>query len=1464
MLRRALYILGGLIAVLAVAVLGALALANTDWGRARIVALVEDATADGPVIVRIGAIEGTLPGRIVLRDVVAADGRGPFATAGRLELDWELLALLRGRVSVNTIALADARLDRAPILPETPPEPAEPEPLSLKFDNPGIEVTLDRLSVDAFTLGPAIAGETVTVSASLSAALTAAEVRAQGWIEAVRPTGPPARAEIDAALVPSSGVLRADLSLREPEGGLVAGLLDIEGRPALALSLTGEGGLERWQGALEGGFAPDARLDLDLDLVVASGADGYRLSVDGSAAVARLAPLELRPLLSAPVSIALAAHARPDGSARIESLEVALPAASLRASAEVDAAGVPVGAEVDLAVPDLAVFADLAGTDIAGRLAVAARLGDEGRRLVARVEGRPVAQGVALDDLVLTLSAEADGALAELPAEIRIGLEGGVATPGIDGIDTVALLGPRLDLSAAGSVAPETGDATVDRLVLDTAAVSIDGTAGFADGNRLTPTLRIAAADLGRFRDIAGMDLSGTALVEIDGSVDLDPLTATAILSVAGGDLRLGDLALGDLVGPAPTLIAGVSLDADGRLDLVDLTLDAAAAQASGDVSLDLGTGAIDGRIDLTAADLSALAPLAGTDLSGAAAVAVALGGTLESPAASASWRVVDLVAAGTAVDEITGSATASGLPDTPAGDVRAALSVRGEPVDLSFGYALADGMLRVRDLALDGLGATVSGGAAVDLATTLARGDLEIGVADLGVIGSSLDLPLAGGGVAGAIRLTADGGQGAGVTLDLTDAALTDGTTLERAYLEASLADLTGKPGGRIDLTVTGVAAGGMTVKTAVLGADVAGGVAQATLNAEGDAGVPVLLAAVASVPLDPAAGPISVSRLDADLGDVAIRQRGPMQIALDPAPRIDGIDLAVDDGRISGHVGLDTADLDIAVAIRALPAALARLADPTLELDGRIGGDIRVTGPIENPTADIALSTPGVRTLDPDLADVPPLVAEVVVKLSDRRATARLDASIGDGATASVSADVDGTAGPAGSPPIFEPDAPLNARVDADLDLARVSAFLPLDLVALGGSAQARVSAGGTIGDPALSGAVTVDQGRVDVPSAGLYLRDLTLRAEGEGQELVIRRLDTRAAGGGTLTASGSLSADPETGFPADITVKAQGFNASDMDLASVSIDMDLAMSGALPEYLLAGKITVLPTEIRIPETLPPSVVTIEVVEVRSGQVIEDPEEKKKRQEAQEEASAPMRLDLEIDIPGQVFVRGRGLDSEWGGNLTVTGLADAPVVDGEISVRRGVLSAVGEKFDFERGRVIFDGGPAEDPALDMRLTTEVTDIVAAVVVSGRASDPDISLESDPSLPEEDILSRILFGSDKAELTPVQALKLARSAAILSGRLGSGPGITEQARDALGVDTIDVDTRTNDDGSVGASLSVGKYIAPGVFLKLQQGLSGASSRAVVEVEVTDTISVETDVGADSQSRVGVNYELDY
>src|SRR3546814_12312545 len=96
----------------------------------------------------------------------------------------------------------------------------------------------------------------------------------------------------------------------------------------------------------------------------------------------------------------------------------------------------------------------------------------------------------------------------------------------------------------------------------------------------------------------------------------------------------------------------------------------------------------------------------------------------------------------------------------------------------------------------------------------------------------------------------------------------------------------------------------------------------------------------------------------------------------------------------------------------------------------------------------------------------------------------------------------------------------------------------------------------------------------------------------------------------------------------------------------------------------------------------------------------------------------------------------------SDWSSDVCSSDLrADDPKVEGAIEVRRGRFDGLGRSFAFERGRVVFDGGPASDPTLDMILATEVAEIAAKVVVSGPAQSPKITLTSEPTLPEEEIL---------------------------------------------------------------------------------------------------------------------------
>lgn len=1460
MIRRIL-IAGAILFVGLPVVLGglALAVANTEWGRQRIVAAVETATAGGPVRVRIGRLTGPLPGRIGLQDVRLADRAGEFARLDRIDLAWSPLALLGGTLSVQSLAVTGGAVERAPGLPADPdaaPEPPSAVP-TLAFPAPPLAVDVEAVRVEGVALGAGLAGRPATLSADLAAAVSASSATAAGWIEARSPDGP-ARLDLDLAVVPDDGTLRAEIRASEPAGGVVAGLLGVPGRPALDLTLTGSGTLADWKGRLAGGFGPDARVDAALSVAAGQGTTG--LTVDGTAAVAALLPDAIRPLAGPGIEVGLSATLAADGGIAVERATLQTPSAVLRGTAAIDAAGVPVAVDATVSLPGLQPFSALAGMELGGAAEVRVTLSEDGRRGAVAVTGSPSVDGIALDDLRLDLGLSADRPLAGLPARVDWTLDGSVATPTLPDADLVGLAGPRIALEGAGSAATDGSAATADRLAVTAGDTWLDASAALVDGHRIDARGTVALADLARFSTLAERPLAGSVALAFDGTVLLDPLDVSAVLDLSASDLDPGDPVLAGMIGRAPTATAGITLDAGNRLSVHGLALQTATVRADGDLSADLPDGALEGRVDLAAPDLAAVGRVLAVDLAGSARAAVALAGTLDAPTASASWRAAPLVVQGTRLSELTGSATAAGLPAAPAGRLDLKASAGGETVTLGSRYALAGNTLRIDGLTLDSAGLAARGGAAVNLAGPAVDGSLRVEAGDLGRLGKVAGLPLSGGSLDATVTLAARDGQSAELSGTVKKLAL-DGGATELAGIELSGQgkNLLSKPSGTLRAKVGRIRQDGEVVlETATLSVASDGAGAQAELALAGTKAMPFKATATASATLDATPLRASLDTLKAEIADVRIALTRPTRFTLGAKPRFDDLSLTLDGGRITGAGRIDPADLDVAIAVRDLPAQLARLADPELNLSGGIDADLSAKGPLGDPTARLTVSIPALRSTDPSLADVPPLKASAEVLIEARRLTASADASIGDGAQASLRAKTGLLAGTGGVPPTLNEAAPLEASLDAEMALAKLSAFLPLQGGRLGGAASVHVVVTGTPSSPEVGGTAALDDGLVDQPEIGLYLRDVTLAARGQGERLVIETLTATAVGGGSLEGSGGISFDVAAGAPADIRLVARRLRAADTDEAEVNIDADLTFKGELPTYRLAGTVTVLPSEIRIPEQLPPTVVELEVTEMRDGVVVRSPDAPKK---GKEQGTAPVILDVTVGIPGQVFIRGRGLDSEWGGDLAVTGRLDAPEVNGELSVRRGRLGALGRTFQFERGRVVFDGGPPEDPTLDMLLSTEVSDVKAMVGISGQAQDPTIALTSEPSLPEEEVLSRILFGSSRAQLSPLQALKLAQSTAVLSGRLGSG-GVTDRVRQTLGVDSLDVDA--GDGGERGATLSVGKYVAPGVFLKLQQGLSGASSKAVVEVELTDSISVETDVGADSQSRVGVNWKLDY
>jgi translocation and assembly module TamB len=228
---------------------------------------------------------------------------------------------------------------------------------------------------------------------------------------------------------------------------------------------------------------------------------------------------------------------------------------------------------------------------------------------------------------------------------------------------------------------------------------------------------------------------------------------------------------------------------------------------------------------------------------------------------------------------------------------------------------------------------------------------------------------------------------------------------------------------------------------------------------------------------------------------------------------------------------------------------------------------------------------------------------------------------------------------------------------------------------------------------------------------------------------------------------------------------------------------------------------------------------------------------------------------LDITLVAVNRIFVRGRGINAELGGDLRLTGTTQEPIAIGAFELRRGRFDLLGQRLDFTRGRIVFTGDFV--PELDFVAETQTTDVTAAIVVTGPASDPTFELTSSPELPQDEILSRILFDRAAGGLSAGQALQLAQGVATLAGT--GGPGVFEELRRGLGVDSLDIGV-----GEGGIAVGVSRYITDNVRLGVRAGARPEDTGVSVDIDLSRRLRFQGQVGADGRSSVGVGYEIEY
>lgn len=521
-------------------------------------------------------------------------------------------------------------------------------------------------------------------------------------------------------------------------------------------------------------------------------------------------------------------------------------------------------------------------------------------------------------------------------------------------------------------------------------------------------------------------------------------------------------------------------------------------------------------------------------------------------------------------------------------------------------------------------------------------------------------------------------------------------------------------------------------------------------------------------------------------------------------------------------------------------------------------------------------ALVMPDMFLLERLFIDGPALSARVAGQMQDGRPDMRLEASLADlalvapGITGAVS--VSGQARDTGEAYALD----LAARGPADLSVTVVGSLskaMQADLSIAGvtdialvnprieprsvqGPARFDLALQGPLRLASLSGSASMEQVTVVDPRRSLRLTGVAARADLAGGRAQIE-LAGQSAQGGSLALDGAINLVPP--FEGSLRARLEALRIIDPQLFEASVSGDLAISGPLTRGpTLAGGLQLESMELRIPRVgltgaayVPSGIrhvgegVGAQTTRARAGIFAGETHGRQR---------FPATLDLLIDAPNRIFIRGRGLDAELGGSLRLTGTTADVIPIGQFNLIRGRLDLLGNRFALNEGFASLQGDFM--PFVRLIASTEREGVSARIVLQGRANEPEIVFESSPELPQEEIVSLLLFGRGFETLSLFQAAQLASSLATLSGR---SEGILERLRRNVGLDDLDV--RTDEDGDT--SVRLGRYLTENVYTDLEISPQG-ESEVSINIDLSPSLTARGQVNSEGRSSVGLFFERDY
>ncbi len=974
------------------------------------------------------------------------------------------------------------------------------------------------------------------------------------------------------------------------------------------------------------------------------------------------------------------------------------------------------------------------------------------------------------------------------------------------------------DAVAGGTIANVTlnGDLgiTGPRIVSDNLRVRAD---------RIDARLAIAF-DLAEGRYLAAIQgrvnnylVDGVGLFDITTDVELTSSPAGFGLGgrIAARSRRIDNQTVADLLGGPATMSANVAMEPSGLIRLSNVRLASPLLR----VNSGGGTYRSDGALDLR---LSGVSESYG-------ALDVRISGTASAPeirlaAASPGFGV------GLRDVEATVRATAQGW----------ALQATGES---AYGPFSADVVILSNEgpltIAVNRL--TFAG---VDFAGRLVQSAAGPFVGTLTLAGSGLD---------GSVRLSAEGSHQRIDIAATANGARTPGDVpilIQRGVINATAILYPDAPAITGDAQLAGLTSGDLSVQRARVRIDYRGGSGTAQVLAEGRRGVAFRVAVNAALAPD-----VIRLAMQGEVNAAPFRFAQPAQIRREGSTwRLAPVTVALSQGqvRLAGSYG---DGLVVQARLDRFDLAMLNAFSPGLGIGGSATGSLDFSQPSNAafPRAELRINVQNFTRTGIATRSVP---VNMALAGSLRPDAASLAGVIRRGGN--IVGRVQARLQPSGSGSWTEQlaAAGLNGGIRYNGPADVPMSFANLAGHQLTGGLVIAADFRGNVADPRFFGLVRADNLTYVNEEYGTRITNLALEGRFNASQLQIVRLNGRA-GDGTVSASGNIGLAAAAGFPIDLQLR---FDNAQL---ARSNDLGARATGAI-------RITNGPQQgARIAGEMELGEVRYEFVRQAAGEVRElagvrrrgDPIRPPNEQQADAGVPSIWQLDLRVHADNRVYVSGMGLESEWSADLRVRGTSATPEITGNLEMIRGTLSLAGRRFDLQRGHVAFDGSRPPNPRLDIEATSDIDDVEVAINISGAAYNPQIAFTSTPNLPQDEVVSRILFGRSVTEISALQAVQLAASLNTLRGS-GGGLNPLGQLRSATGIDRIRI-LGADDTTGRGTAVAAGMYLSDDIYVEIVTDAKGFTATQV-EISLSRALSMLSQFGSNSGTNVNLRYRRDY